>query len=99
MTEQVQSFSIKETKEFAVAIFAVAALLVERLKDGADLDDVLAVYEKLTKDTEFLAVITAAYEGYKLIPSEIKDIDLEEGFIEKQEQFIPRDQDWTDGTE
>ena len=25
-------------------------------------------------------------------------IDLEEGFIEKHEQFTPRDLDWTDGT-
>lgn len=80
MTEQVEKLGTKETKEFATALFAVAGFLVERLKDGAGLDDVVAVHEKLTKDPEFLGLITAAYDGYKQIPAEIKDIDLEEGF-------------------
>ena len=80
MTEVVEKLGTQETEEMIKAMFAVTAVLIERFKDGAGLDDVLAIYEKLTKDEAFLKVITDAYAGYKNIPAEIKDLDMVEGF-------------------
>ena len=80
MAEVTEKLGTKETEEMIKAMFAVTAVLIERFKDGAGLDDVLAIYEKLTKDEAFLAVITEAYDGYKSIPAEIKDLDIAEGF-------------------
>ena len=70
----------KETEEAIVAIFAIAELLIERFKDGAGVDDVVAIYDALSEDVVFQAKIVAAYENYKQIPAEVKDLDIEGGF-------------------
>jgi len=70
---------IKETKEALVAINEVSILLCERFKDGIDVGDAVAIWDKIKEDEEFKAKMLAAYENYKLIPEEIKDIDFKEG--------------------
>ena len=79
MTETTE-VGIKETKEAMVGVFTVACLLVERFKDGVGVDDGIAIWDKIKNDEAFKAKIVAAYEGYGLIPSEVKDIDVTEGF-------------------
>ena len=71
---------IKETKELIAGIFAVAALLTERLKDGAQFEDAIAFYTAMATDEAFKAKVIAAYDNAKAIPEEMKDLSMEEGF-------------------
>ena len=70
---------IKELKEAVEAINEIAILLCERFKDGLGVDDAVAIYDKIKEDADFKAKMIAAYDNYKLIPEEIKDIDISEG--------------------
>jgi hypothetical protein len=68
---------IKETKEATVAVFAVGLFVIDRLKDGAQWGDALALGQKLM-DPMFVNMVTDAVEGIEQIPAEIKDISLVE---------------------
>lgn len=82
---------IKETTELLVAVNKITLFLIKRLKDGAGLDDAMAIYAKLTTDEEFKKVVFDAYDGVKAIPSEIKDLDYREvvQLLLAQINFIP----------
>ena len=67
---------IKETTELMVAVNEVALFLVKTFKDGVDVGDFIAIWEKVTKDEEFKKVLEDAYKGYNLIPAEVKDLNL-----------------------
>lgn len=69
---------IKETKEALVGVNEVAIFLVSRLKDGVQVGDFTAMFDKLTQDTVFKAKMEAAYNGVALVPSEISDLDVNE---------------------
>jgi hypothetical protein len=88
MTEK---FGIKETKEAIVGINAVSLLLVNRFKDGIQVGDFVAFWEKFQNDADFKAKLQAAYEGYNLIPDEIKDVSLNEAseLIALEVSFVP----------
>lgn len=72
------SFDTKETKEALIAVMAITEFLIERLKDGAGLDDIVATYSKLTSDDVFMKKIKAGFEGINKISSELKDLSVEE---------------------
>lgn len=80
MEEVKVELGIKETKELIAGVFAVAALLVERLKDGAQFEDAIAFYTAMATDEAFKAKVIAAYDNAKAIPDEMKDLTIEEGF-------------------
>ncbi len=70
---------IKESKEFIIGNMELAVFLISRLKDGADFSDALAIFEKLTSDSEFKDLLQVAYQGSSAIREEALDIDLREG--------------------
>jgi len=74
-----QKLGIKETKEVVKAASAIAVFLVARLKDGVGVDDAMAVVSKVTADAEFKALMEAAIKDIKLVPAEVKDLELAEG--------------------
>lgn len=68
----------KETKEAMVAIIAIIEFLHERLKDGAGLDDLVAVYSKLTSDDVFMKKLKVGFEGIDKVGEELKDLKVDE---------------------
>ena len=69
---------IKETRDALIALNDLAAFLVTRLRDGADLSDAFALYSKITSDGDFQAKMVAMIEGIEKIPAEISDLDINE---------------------
>lgn len=71
--------TMKETNEAFIGIMEVALLLAVRFSDGLGMDDASAIWDKFKHDEDFKAKMNAAYDGWKKIPEELKDIDLKEG--------------------
>jgi len=74
-----ESLGIKEVKEALVGVNELAMFLAERMKDGVGVDDVMALWTKLSSDKEFKAKMLAAYDGIGAVPAELKNVDLAEG--------------------
>lgn len=70
---------IKETKEALIGINEVSLCLAEKFKDGVQVSDFTEFYAKITSDEAFKAKVKDAYDNYKAIPEEIKDVDAGEG--------------------
>lgn len=83
---------IQETKEAIVALNEIALFLAIQLKDGLGAEDAVALYEKILKDHEFKAKLFLAYDKYKEIPVEIKDIDAGEGLelVQVQVEYVSK---------
>lgn len=71
---------IKETQEAVKGAGVLLVFILGRLKDGAGIDDAMAIFAKLQTDAEFKRVLSEAYEGADKIKGEVKDINLTEGF-------------------
>lgn len=67
---------IKETKELMVGVNEVGIFLLSIFKDGLQLKDFGALWDKLTNDEEFKKVLEAAYDNYEKIPEEASDLDV-----------------------
>lgn len=78
---------MKETKEALIAAVALYMFVKERLKDGAQLDDAVALAEALIKDGEFKTLVMAGYQDAGKIGEEFKDFSLVKGF--ELAQVIP----------
>jgi len=74
-----EKLGIKETKEAFAGVNELALFLIDRLKDGVGIDDAVALFNALRDDEEFKAVLSAAVDGIKAVPAEIKDLDAGEG--------------------
>lgn len=70
---------VKETKEALIGVNEVSLCLAEKFKDGVQVTDFTEFYAKVTADEEFKNKVKAAYDNYKAIPDEVKDIDAGEG--------------------
>lgn len=83
---------IKETTEALVAFNEITIFLITRFKDGVDLADFGAIWDKITKDEEFKEMLSKAYEGYEQIPLELEDIDFKEGvsLSNMQLEYLPK---------
>jgi ketosteroid isomerase-like protein len=68
----------KDTKEAMQAILALADFLIERLGDGAGVDDLVAVWSKLTSDDVFMKKIKSGWEGKENISKELTGITTAE---------------------
>ena len=66
---------IKETKEVIVAANLLTCFLIERLKDGVQIEDFSAMYDKLILDDEFREMMREAYKDIEKVPAEIGDLD------------------------
>ena len=82
---------VVETDEAVVAVNEISLLLVRRFKDGVDMGDFLAMWDKLQNDTEFKAKVAEGFDKYDKIPAEISDIDGGEGIelINRQISYLP----------
>ena len=69
----------KETKELIKAIFDIAKVSAEVLKDGVQAQDVVDGYMKLMGDPVKKAELEAALANIQAVPAELKDISLAEG--------------------
>jgi hypothetical protein len=69
---------IKETKEALIGINEVSLCLAEKFKDGVQVTDFTELYAKITSDEAFKEKVKAAYDNYKAIPEEVKDVDAGE---------------------
>jgi hypothetical protein len=70
---------VKETKEALVALVLLGKFVADRLKDGVQLDDALALGSALTVDGEFKAKVMAGYTDMDKISEEFKDFSLAKG--------------------
>lgn len=67
---------IKETKELLVGINEIAIFLVTIFRDGVDLADFGAIWNKLICDQGFRSKLEAAYSDYSKISAEFADLSL-----------------------
>jgi hypothetical protein len=70
---------IKETKEAFAASLAVGTLIYNKLKDGAQMSDVMEVIAKFQLDPVFKKTVTEGYEGANQVPAELQNLTLSEG--------------------
>ncbi len=75
-----EKHTVKETKEAIQAIYLVGLFVVERAKDGVDLNDAMALAAKFM-DPSFRDVVINGVTGADMIDNEIKDLSFPE-FIE-----------------
>lgn len=68
---------IKETQEAILALIILGKFVAERLKDGAGMDDAIALAQKLF-DEEFKAKVMAGVDGIDMVPAEVKDMSIAE---------------------
>jgi hypothetical protein len=69
-------YSVKETSEGLLALVVLGKFVADRLKDGAQLDDALALGQKLMTDGEFKSIVSAGVDGAEKIPAEIGELDV-----------------------
>lgn len=83
---------VQETKDVLVAVNEVGLVLVKQLKDGVQLGDFQAFFEKLVSDPDFKAKLAAAYDGALQVPAELTDLDLSEGLAlaVTQVSYVPK---------
>jgi len=70
---------VDATKAALVAANEIGIFSCSKFKDGVQVADFTDFYVKFTSDEAFKAKVKAAYEAYKAIPAEIKDLDAGEG--------------------
>ena len=66
---------IKETTEVIIAANLLTCFLIERLKDGVQMNDFSAAYEKLILDEGFKNAMRDAYKDIEKVPAEMGDLD------------------------
>ena len=67
---------MKETREMLLALVVLGKFVSDRLKDGVQLDDAVALGSALLVDGEFKRLVQAGYVGAELIDDEFKDFNL-----------------------
>lgn len=72
-------YGVKETREGILALVVLGKFVADRLKDGVQLDDALALGQKLIADPKFKDVIAAGVQGADQIPKEVSELDLADG--------------------
>jgi hypothetical protein len=70
---------VKEIKDELNVTELLVVFLIERLKDGVDMEDATTLFGKLTMDAEFKRVLNEAYVGISDIGAEVKDLNWMEG--------------------
>ena len=77
----------KETMDALMALNALGLFIIGRTKDGVDLQDGVALVEKLLIDAEFKKLLSDAISGIDQVPAELKDLDIGEAFTLGQYEF------------
>lgn len=74
-----QKYGVQETKEAILALVILGKFVADRLKDGAQMEDAMALGSKLL-DENFKSKVMAGVQGIEKVPEEIKDISFAEVF-------------------
>lgn len=69
---------MKNTKELAIALVAIAALLAENFKDGVQVADLGAIFAKISADEVLKAKLVEAYADIELVKEETKEVSAAE---------------------
>ena len=69
---------IKETEEALEAVLLLGLMFWKSFHDGFQISDLAVMWDTYKNDENFNEAMQTAFEGYKKIPSEIKDLQLEE---------------------
>jgi hypothetical protein len=69
---------IQNTKELFIAMQELSLEIAKLLKDGAQVTDIITFWNDMIANEEMKAKLIAAVDGYKELPAEIKDIDINE---------------------
>ena len=67
---------MKETRELLLALAIVGKLVVDRVKDGVQLEDAVAVITALVADPKYKDALSKAVAGVDKIDDEFKDFNL-----------------------
>jgi hypothetical protein len=67
---------MKESKEALIALAVLGKLVSDRLKDGVDLSDAIAIGQALLVDGEIKAKVEAGYKDADKIDEEFKDFSI-----------------------
>lgn len=83
---------IKETSELLIGVNEVGIELVRQFKDGVQFADFEAFYMDFMQNSDIKAKVSAAYDNFSAIPSEISDLDVSEvmQLSAIQLSYIPR---------
>jgi hypothetical protein len=86
-----QKLPVNDVEELLVACNELAILMITRFKDGVQFDDFLSLYSSLTEDERLKKILYDAYNNYKNISAQAKDIDVNEAcaLAAKQITYIP----------
>lgn len=79
---------MKETKELAKALLIVGKLVVDRVKDGVDLNDAMAVGTALLVDPAVRAAIEAAIKDVDKVDDELKAAGMAE-YLQLAAELLP----------
>jgi hypothetical protein len=79
---------MKETKEAIIALAVLGKFVADRVKDGVQLEDAMALGQALLIDGEFKTLVQAGYQGMDKIDEEFKDFNLAKGL--ELVQVIPK---------
>ena len=69
---------IKETEEALEAILLLGLMFWKSFHDGFQVDDLGALWDTYKHDDDFNEAMGNAFDGYKNIPAEVKDLQLDE---------------------
>jgi hypothetical protein len=83
---------IQETKEVLTSLNEFNLVIAKHLKDGVQKEDIPAIIVDLIASDAFKTSLAKAVENITVVPAEILDIDMGEGFELAQEQvaYIPK---------
>lgn len=86
------SQGIKETAELLEGLNLLALEIISLAKDGVQLPDVLSLFAALKNKENLGEKLFKAYNGFKEIPQEVKDLDAKEivELVVHQAQFVPK---------
>lgn len=70
---------IDEVEDVLIGVCELSVFFISQLRDGVQLGDFEAFFKKFTNDPAFKAKMVEAYENYKLVPEQVKDISWLEG--------------------
>lgn len=79
---------MKETEDVAIALLKVGKLVVDRLKDGVDMNDAVAIGTALLVDPAMKATIEAAIKDADKVDEEIKAAGVAE-WLQLSAKLLP----------
>lgn len=79
---------MKNTKEAIIALLVLGKFVADRVKDGVQLEDALALGQALMTEGEFKTLVQSGYEGMDKIGEEFADFNLVKGL--ELVQIIPK---------